>query len=100
MTDSLDESIAREQRRHTRRPLLWLACALLPGICLSCAANRPAKGALPAKNSIRSDQLLIVSDIKLSKDHPLIEDLKLRRRQASEKLELPLGPTPGMVYPF
>ena len=100
MTALVGASVAREKQRHTRRRLFGLACAMLTGICLSCAANRPAKVALPAKNSIRSDQLLIVSDIKLPKDHPLIEDLKLLRRQVSEKLELPLGTTPVLVYLF
>jgi hypothetical protein len=55
---------------------------------------------LPVKHSIRSDQLQIVSDFRLPKDHPLIEDLKTLRRQVSERLELPLGTKPVTVYLF
>ena len=93
-------SVPHTKQRLARRRLLWAACVSLPALCLSCAANRPVKVSLPARNSIRSDQLLIVSDIKLPKDHPLIEDLKLLRRQVSETLELPLGSKPVTVYLF
>jgi hypothetical protein len=84
----------------TRRAALRDLFGLLPVMGLSCATNRPPKVALPAKNTIRSDQLLIVSDIKLPRDHPLITDLKALRRQVSEELELPLGSKPVMVYLF
>jgi len=87
-------------RRLSRRAALGALWGLLPGLGLSCATNRPPKVGLPAKNSIRADQLLIVSDIKLPRDHPLIGDLKSLRRQVSEELELPLGSKPVMVYLF
>ncbi len=75
-------------------------CGLFPVLGMSCATARPPKVSLPAKNAIRSDQLLIVSDIKLPKDHPLVADLKTLRRQVSDELELPLGSKPVMVYLF
>jgi hypothetical protein len=85
---------------RSRRQVLGLLCGLLPVFAMSCATARPPRVGLPAKNSIRSDQLLIVSDIKLERDHPLIDDLKTLRRQVSEQLELPLGSRPVMVYLF
>ncbi|MBI3866884.1 MAG: DUF1570 domain-containing protein [Planctomycetia bacterium] len=67
---------------------------------MACATTKPTRVTLPAKHSIRSDQLLLVSDLKLAKDHPLIEDLKTLRGQVSDKLELPLGNKQVMVYLF
>jgi hypothetical protein len=72
----------------------------LPLTAISCATSRQAHVALPVKHTIRSDQLQIVSDFRLPKDHPLIEDLKSLRRQVSERLELPLGTKPVVVYLF
>src|SRR5262245_41467835 len=94
-----DEFFARG-RVHSRRAALRALCGLLSAAGLSCATARPPKVSLPAKNSIRSEQLLIVSDIRLPGDHPLIQDLKALRRQVSEELELPLGSKPVMVYLF
>lgn len=85
----------------SRRRVLRTLCGLLPALGMSCATARPPmKVSLPAQNSIRSDQLLIVSDIKLDKNHPLVADLKALRRQVSEELELPLGTKPVIVYLF
>ncbi|HLJ12544.1 MAG TPA: hypothetical protein VKU82_15220 [Planctomycetaceae bacterium] len=83
-----------------RRAAIVAVFALLPALSISCAAARPARIALPAANSIRSDQLVIVSDIKLPSDHPLIADLKALRRQVSERLEIPLGTKAVTVYLF
>jgi len=79
---------------------LLLLCGLVPLTGWSCATTRQPRVALPTRHSIRSDQLLIVSDFKLPPEHPLIEDLKTLRRQVSERLELPLGTKPVMVYLF
>ncbi len=84
----------------SRRAVLRVLCGALPALGLSCATAKTPFVGLPVKNSIRSDQLLIVSDIKLPKDHPLIADLKMLRRQVSEELELPLGSKPVTVYLF
>jgi hypothetical protein len=99
-TASRTSSAAGDERPLSRRTALCALLGLLPMAALSCATNRPAKVTLPAKNTIRSDQLLIVSDIKLPRDHPLIADLKALRRQVSEELELPLGSKPVVVYLF
>jgi hypothetical protein len=87
-------------RPLSRRVALCALCGLLPALALSCATARPMKIGLPAKNSIRSDQLLIVSDFRMPRDHPLIEDLKALRRQVSDELELPLGSKTVTVYLF
>ena len=80
---------------------------MLPGLGISCATNRPPKVGLPAKNSIRADQLLIVSDLKLPRDHPLINDLKTLRRQVWERtggstttnsLSAPMNLTDGSMF--
>lgn len=86
--------------RLARRAVLRLLWGLLPLTGLSCATGRQARVGLPAKHSIRSDQLLLVSDFKMAKDDPLIDDLKSLRRQVSERLELPLGSKQVMVYLF
>src|SRR5262249_33825248 len=95
----IDGAIKR-LRLLSRRLSLCALCGLLFTAGLSCATARPPKVSLPAKNSIRSDQLLIVSDIRLPGDHPLIQDLKTLRRQVSDELELPLRSKPVMVYLF
>jgi hypothetical protein len=84
----------------TRRLFLGTLGAGLPLAGLACATARPPQITLPVKHSIRAEQLQIVSDFRLQKDHPLIEDLKTLRRQVSERLELPLGSKPVMVYLF
>src|SRR5262249_39912131 len=65
-----------------------------------CITARPTRIALPARNSIKSDQLLVVSDFKLAKDNPLIADLKQLRHQVHETLHLPLGSKQVTVYLF
>ncbi len=88
-------------RRVSRRDLFALGLGAALGCGASgCVVARPTRIALPQKHSIKSDQLLVVSDFKLPKDHPLIGDLMTLRRQVSETLELPLGTRQVMVYLF
>lgn len=65
-----------------------------------CATARPARITLPTKHTVKSDQLLVISDFKLGKDHELIQDLMKLRKQVSSTLELPLGTKPVTVYLF
>lgn len=93
--------VRRTRPGVSRRTFLGLAWApLLAWLGAGCAATRTSRIGLPIKNTIQSDQLLVVSDIKLGKDHPLIQDLKTLRRQVSETLELPLGTKQVTVYLF
>ena len=87
-------------RPFSRRRLLCALGGFVPALGLSCASARTTKVGLPVKNSIRSDQLLIVSDFRMPPDHPLIQDLKSLRRQVSDELELPLGSRTVTVYLF
>lgn len=84
------------------RRLLLAAALLLPVFGPGCAGVRPARVALPARHTIESkpDQLIIISDMRLAKDHPLVEDLKQLRQQVAEELDLPLGTRPVTVYLF
>lgn len=55
---------------------------------------------LPSKHSVRSDQLLVQSDFRISPDHELIQNLKQLRRQVYDHLELPVQQRPVTVYLF
>lgn len=83
----------------SRRRFLAAAPGAL-ALALGCATARPARIALPAKHTIQSDQVLIVSDFKIQKTDPLIRDLKQLRHDVSQTLELPLGSKEVMVYLF
>ncbi len=52
------------------------------------------------RHQVRSDQLLILSDFKLSKDHSLVRELNALREQVSGILELPMRRDPIVVYLF
>lgn len=54
----------------------------------------------PARHSIRSDQLLVLSDFRLAKDHPLIQDLIALRGRVAETLDLPMQRDDVVVYLF
>lgn len=71
---------------------------LLPG-CLFLNRNS-AQVSLPAKHKVRSDQLLVLSDFRISPDHALIDNLKELRQHVYENLELPKQNRPVTVYLF
>jgi hypothetical protein len=54
----------------------------------------------PKAHSIRSGQLLVLSDIKLPKDHPVIQDLVKLRKQVAITLDLPVQKEEVVVYIF
>jgi hypothetical protein len=85
----------------SRRHILALALGpVLASLGWGCATARPSRISLPTKHTLKSDQLLVVSDFKLPKDHALIKDLMTLRKQVSETLDLPLGSREVMVYLF
>ncbi|MGQ0636360.1 MAG: hypothetical protein ACT4QC_17245 [Planctomycetaceae bacterium] len=96
------DPLAAPQRggRCHRRGFMAGAGAALLALASGCAATRPSRIALPARHTIQSDQLVVVSDFKLPKDHPLIRDLKQLRRDVSDTFELPLGTKDVTVYLF
>ncbi|MDP1796904.1 MAG: DUF1570 domain-containing protein [Planctomycetaceae bacterium] len=79
-----------------------LVCALLGGLGLSgCRlANRADTVGLPTRHSVKNDQLRVLSDIKLPKDHALLKDLEALRGMISETLVLPVQEQPVTVYLF
>lgn len=87
------------------RALRWstfFVCAALCVLSLGChtpdggegLGNLLARGkqddGLPRRHSVRAEQLVVMSDLKLGGHHPLVEELKLLRDQVHEKLELPV----------
>lgn len=79
---------------------LFLA-ALFAGACVvSGCQSSPRVVTRPSRHSIRSDQLLVLSDFRLAKDHPLIQDLITLRHQVAETLNLPLDREEVVVYLF
>jgi hypothetical protein len=73
-----------------------LALALALSGCQ--AVDRPI--ALPVKHQVKCEQLLVLSDFKLQKDHELIRELSTLREQEAQLLELPLHRDPVVVYLF
>lgn len=82
--------------------LLRLATMIL--LCCTTAGCRvgglQTAAKRPTRHSVRSDQFVVLSDFKLSKDHELIRDLARLREQVSEKLDLPLQREEVVVYIF
>ena len=56
--------------------------------------------ALPARHSIQTDHLLVLSDFRIERDHGLVSDLKALREQVESTLELPTQRDPVVVYLF
>lgn len=85
-------------RRMLRRCFI-LACLF---VCCSLTGCRTVSSpvAKPAKFSLEGEQLLVHSDVRLPKDHPLIADLSKLRQQIAETLELPVQDQPVTVYLF
>ena len=73
---------------------------LLTLLLAGCRSGPSRVVAAPAKHSVRSDRLLVLSDIKLPKDHPLIEDLVVLREQVVKLLDLPPQRDQVVVYMF
>ena len=82
-----------------RRPAWLIATSLASCLVAGCqAVDRPLS--LPVAHSVKSDQLLILSDFKLSKDHELVRELSTLREQVAGELELPLKRDTVVVYLF
>ena len=55
---------------------------------------------LPVRYSVPGDQLLVLSDFKLPKNHEFIRELNKLREQETQILELPVKRDPVIVYLF
>jgi hypothetical protein len=66
---------------------------------VGCAGWRTAP-ALPVRNSMVLDQLVVFSDAPLPRNHRLLEELRSLRTVVSTKLALPISDEPIHVYLF
>jgi len=83
------------------RGLAALLILLQVSLNVGCQiGRRPKVAGLPANYAVKADQLLMLSDFKLPKTHPLITDLKVLRKQVFETLDLPYEETTVTVYLF
>ncbi len=99
---SPQSNASRPSTLHTLRNA---AAALLLAMMTVIAGCRslekpPATAALPAKHSVRSGQLVLISDFKLGKDDPLVKDLIDLREQVVAALQLPEPRQDVVVYMF
>lgn len=90
----------RDRRRGGVRFVSLVLALLATVACGGCrlAGHRPITR--PAKYSVRSERLLVLSDFKLAKDHPLIQDLITLRGQVAESLRLTFDAQQVTVYLF
>lgn len=61
---------------------------------------RDSRASLPARHSVRADNLLVLSDFKIAKDHELLDDLTRLRHDVSQTLRLPPQRDDVVVYLF
>jgi hypothetical protein len=83
----------------SRRRFLRAALAVA-GLAVGCQVPKQSVLARPARHSIRSGRLVVYSDHKLPKHHPLIEDLILLRKQITVALDLPVQKEEVAIYIF
>jgi hypothetical protein len=76
------------------------AALTFAALCSGCRTFDDQPVALPARHSLKADQLLVLSDFKLPQDHPLIKDLTKLRQDVAATLDLPLERNPVVVYLF
>lgn len=82
--------------RYRYALILW-ACYGLAG----CGVlQRGQTTGLPERHKFTADQLVVQSDIRLPKNHPLIGDLEKLREEMAGTLQLPLQKQPVTVYLF
>lgn len=79
------------------------AILLLPAvlICLAgCRLTEPQAITRPDRYSIRAEKLVVLSDFKLDRKHPVIADLQVLRENVADTLQLPPQEDPVVVYIF
>jgi hypothetical protein len=87
------------ERLRSRAAVFLSAFVLAICVCCGCQTiDRPV--ALPVRYSVPGDQLLVLSDFKLPKDHELIRELNGLREQVTATLDLPVKRDPVVVYLF
>jgi len=76
----------------------WSLCALV--LLCGCLATGRKSVHLPERHTLKSEQLVVLSDFKLPKDHPLLGDLATLRGQESESLGLEFNGDDVKIYLF
>ena len=76
--------------------------AVVAALVLSSAGCQTVEHpvSLPVRYSVPGDQLLVLSDFKLPKNHEFIRELNKLREQETQILELPVKRDPVIVYLF
>jgi len=82
---------------HRFPSLSFLLCGVLA--LVGCHGAGHTAG-LPQRHSIQGEQLLVQSDVRLPKGHPLIKDLEALRQDISQMLDLPVQEQPVVMYLF
>ncbi len=90
---------------RTRPQCLRAASLLVTSMVLAlgdgCATPARQQAArLPERHQLKTGQLVVRSDFKLTEDDPLVADLRDVRQQVLETLELPRQRRPVVVYLF
>jgi len=82
---------------HISKLRLLMLCGLL---CAGCQSSRVANSTLPSQHSVRSEQLLVLSNFRLPRKHQLIENLVTLREEVTRTLNLPPPKQDVVVYLF
>jgi hypothetical protein len=77
-----------------------LAIAAIMLVAASCTRFVRQPSALPTRNALVREQLVVHSDFNLPTHHRLIEELTAQRSDVSQKLALPTSDEPIHVYLF
>jgi hypothetical protein len=83
-----------------RRVAAAVLLAVLAAVGCRSLDKPPQLVSLPAKHSVRADHLVLVSDFKLPKDDPIVDDLVKLRTHVTETLQLPEPRQDVVVYLF
>ncbi len=71
-----------------------------PTLLTGCLLSRTQVARLPERHSVETEQLLILSDVRLSLHHPLVTDLQQLQQRITHELQLPDADRQVVVYLF
>ena len=77
--------------------LLW---SVVLATSIGCRTTAPAIVGLPKGLAIENEHLLVRTDLKLPKDHAVLQDLDRLRDEIADELNLPVQKQPVTVYLF
>lgn len=87
-------------RRPSPLMMRSLAAVLFVTALAGCHIARQQTVGLPVRHSVENEQMLVLSDFRLGKEHALIKDLMLLRDEAAATLQLPMQRQQVVVYMF